>query len=178
MSSIDWAILNWVHDTLKCGFLDFVMPLITMLGNGGMIWVVTAIFMLLTKKYRRTGIILLVGLLAGLLIGNVIIKNLVERPRPCWINQDVVMLVPVPRDYSFPSGHTLSSTIGATVLTKSNRKFGLIAIPLAVLIALSRLYLYVHFPSDVLFGAVLGIVIGLGVYDVLTKIFVKYTKNY
>ena len=70
------------------------------------------------------------------------------------------MLIPVPDDYSFPSGHTLSSVIGATILTKTNRRFGYAAIPLAALIAFSRLYLFVHFPSDILGAAVLGIVIG------------------
>ena len=71
------------------------------------------------------------------------------------------LLIANPTDYSFPSGHTLSSVIGATVLTKANRKFGLAAIPLAALIAFSRLYLYVHFPTDILGAAVLGVGIGL-----------------
>ena len=71
------------------------------------------------------------------------------------------MLVKVPTDYSFPSGHTLSSVIGATILTQADRRFGWAAIPLAALIAFSRLYLYVHFPSDILGAAVLGVVIGV-----------------
>ena len=71
-----------------------------------------------------------------------------------------VVIIATPTDYSFPSGHTLSSTIAATILAKTDRRFGYAAISLAVLIALSRLYLYVHFPSDVLAAAVLGVVIG------------------
>ena len=82
-------------------------------------------------------------------------------PRPCWLDPETPLLIAVPKDFSFPSGHTLSSAIGATVLTGTDRRFGWAAIPLAVLMAFSRLYLYVHFPSDVFAGAVLGVGIGL-----------------
>lgn len=113
-----------------------------------------------TKKYRRQGILLLCGLAAGVLVGNVFLKNFVARPRPCWLDSSVRLLIANPTDYSFPSGRTLSSVIGATILTKTDRRFGYAAIPLAALIAFSRLYLYVHFPSDVLAAAVLGVLIG------------------
>ena len=95
----------------------------------------------------------------GVLVGNVALKNLIARPRPCWV-ESVPLLIASPTDYSFPSGHTLSSAIAATILTKTDRRFGYAAIPLAALIAFSRLYLYVHWPSDVLAGALLGILIG------------------
>lgn len=122
--------------------------------------------MLCAKKYRRQGVILLAGLAAGVLVGNVCLKNLIARPRPCWLDDSVKLLIPISTDYSFPSGHTLSSVIGATVLTKTNRRFGWAAIPLAAIIAFSRLYLFVHYPSDILAGAVLGVAIGLAVYRV------------
>lgn len=95
-----------------------------------------------------------------MLVGNVCLKNLIARPRPCWLDSSVRLLIADPTDYSFPSGHTLSSVIGATILTKTDRRFGYAAIPLAALIAFSRLYLYAHFPSDVLAAAVLGVMIG------------------
>ena len=122
--------------------------------------------MLCTKKYRRQGVILLAGLAAGVLVGNVCLKNLIARPRPCWLDDSVKLLIPIPTDYSFPSGHTLSSVIGAAVLTKTNRRFGWAAIPLAAIIVFSRLYLFVHYPSNILAGAVLGVAIGLAVYRV------------
>ena len=122
--------------------------------------------MLSTKKYRSQGVILLAGLAAGVLVGNVCLKNLIARPRPCWLDDSVKLLIPVPTDYSFPYGHTLSSVIGATVLTKTNRRFGWAAIPLAAIIVFSRLYLFVHYPSNILAGAVLGVAIGLAVYRV------------
>ena len=158
--NLDWSILHWIQSTLACPALDFLMPKITLLGNGGMIWLLASGGLLCTKKYRQQGIVLLGSLAAGVLVGNVFLKNLIARPRPCWLDSSVQLLIINPTDYSFPSGHTLSSVIGATVLTKTDRRFGYAAIPLAALIAFSRLYLYAHFPSDVLAAAVLGIVIG------------------
>lgn len=136
--SIDWSILHWVRDVLTCPFLDFLMPKLILLSNGGAVWL----------------------LAVGMLVGNVCLKNFIARPRPCWLDSSVRLLIADPTDYSFPSGHTLSSVIGATILTKTDRRFGYAAIPLAALIAFSRLYLYVHFPSDVLAAAVLGVMIG------------------
>ena len=136
--SIDWSILHWVRDVLTCPFLDFLMPKLILLSNGGAVWL----------------------LAVGVLVGNVCLKNLIARPRPCWLDSSVRLLIADPTDYSFPSGHTLSSVIGATILTKTDRCFDYAAIPLAALIAFSRLYLYVHFPSDVLAAAVLGVMIG------------------
>lgn len=136
--SIDWSILHWIRDVLTCPFLDFLMPKLILLSNGGAVWL----------------------LAVGVLVGNVCLKNLIARPCPCWLDSSVRLLIADPTDYSFPSGHTLSSVIGATILTKTDRRFGYAAIPLAALIAFSRLYLYVHFPSDVLAAAVLGVMIG------------------
>ena len=157
----DWTILHWIQNTLACPAMDFLMPKITLLGNGGAIWILSAAGLLATKKYRKYGAFLLAGLALGVLVGNLTLKPLIARPRPCWFGESVQLLIANPTDYSFPSGHTLSSVIGATVLTKVNRKFGFAAIPLAALIAFSRLYLYVHFPTDILAAAVLGVAIGL-----------------
>lgn len=159
--NLDWTILHWIQDTLVCPALDFLMPKITLLGNGDAVWLLAAAALLITKKYRRYGVLLLVALALGVLTGNLTLKPLIARPRPCWVDESVRLLIPNPTDYSFPSGHTLSSVIGATVLTKANAKFGLAAIPLAALIAFSRLYLYVHYPTDILGAAVLGVAIGL-----------------
>ena len=141
--------------------MDFLMPKITLLGNGGVVWILAAGGLLATKKYRKFGAFLLAGLAIGVLTGNLMLKPLIARPRPCWLDESVALLIENPTDFSFPSGHTLSSVIGATVLAKANRKFGFAAIPLAALIAFSRLYLYVHFPTDILAAAVLGVGIGL-----------------
>ena len=105
-----------------------------------------------------------------MLIGNVALKNWVARPRPCWLDPNVPLLIDLPKDYSFPSGHTLASVIAAAALTRANRKFGWIAMPLAALIAFSRLYLFVHFPSDVLASVALGLAIGRGVNALARRI--------
>ena len=160
LTELDFSVLYAIQDALRCGFLDFLMPKITALGNFGIIWILTGAVLLCTKKYRRYGVLLLMGLALGFLTGNVILKHAVARPRPCWLDTGVQLLIGVPGDYSFPSGHTLASVIGATVLTGADRRFAPVAIPLAVLIAFSRLYLFVHFPSDVLASVAIGLIIG------------------
>ena len=162
--SLDWSILHFIQNHMTCPLLDFLMPKITALGNSGMIWILAAVGLLCTRKYRRQGALLLIGLLTGALLGNVFLKNFFARPRPCWLDDSVQLLIAIPQDYSFPSGHTLASATGAAMLAQTDRRFGWAAIPLAVLIAFSRLYLYVHFPSDVLAGAVIGVGIGVVVF--------------
>ena len=132
-------------------------------------WIVAAAAMTVSKKYRKYGIAMFAALAAGVLVGNVCLKHLIARSRPCWI-ESVSLLIGNPTDYSFPSGHTLSSVIGAFMLTAANRKFGLLAIPLAALISFSRLYLYVHFPSDVLASVVIGVLLGSIAVYAMTKV--------
>lgn len=173
----DWIILDKIQDIFSSGFMDFIMPKITFLGNAGMVWIVIGLLLLLSKKHRKIGFLVLLGLLFGLIIGNGIVKNLVARPRPCWINPDFKLLISVPKDYSFPSGHTQASVIAATIITLYKKQWGWLVIPLSAVIAFSRLYLYVHFPSDVLAGAVMGILIGLGTYFAGNKIIDKMEIN-
>lgn len=164
LTKFDFSVLYAIQDHLRCVFLDFLMPKITFLGNFGIIWLLAATALCMTKRYRKKGFFLFAGLLIGLLIGNLLLKNLVARPRPCWIDPSVSLLIAVPRDFSFPSGHTLASAISATVLTLTDRRFAIPAIPLALLIGFSRLYLFVHFPSDVFFSLFLGVAIGVLVF--------------
>lgn len=161
ITRLDFTVLYGIQDTLRCPFLDFLMPKITFLGNAGLIWILSALILLLFPKYRCAGILVLIGLCAGVLIGNVLLKNLFARPRPCFLDSTVQLLIGMPKDYSFPSGHTLSSVIAAAVLTMADHRFAGFAVPLAVLIALSRLYLFVHFPTDILASVILGLGIGI-----------------
>lgn len=161
ITNTDWSILYGIQEHIRCAFLDAVMPVITLLGDAGIVWIIAALAMMFTKKLRRTGVIMAIGLVVGVLIGNLLLKNLMARERPCWLDESVLMLVKVPKDFSFPSGHTLASVISATVLVFADRRFAFAAIPLAVLIAFSRLYLFVHFPSDVFCGALLGLAVGV-----------------
>lgn len=156
----DWPVMRFIQLHMKCGVMDFIMPKLTMLGNLGAIWFIAAAVLVCIKQYRRQGLVLLAALAAGAVIGNAAIKNIVMRPRPCWIDPPALMLIPVPMDYSFPSGHSLAGFIGASVLFMTRRLWGIIAFIIAAIIAFSRIYLFVHFPTDVLAGIALGLVIG------------------
>ena len=155
--AIDWTILHFIQEHIVSPTLNPVMVGVSQAGNKALIWVLAGLFLLTRKKYRKQGIILLLALLAGQVVSNLLVKNLVQRSRPCWIDPTVRLLIEVPKDYSFPSGHSMFSAIGASLLTWTDRRLGFLAIPLAGLIVFSRLYLYVHFPTDVLAGVVVGL---------------------
>ncbi len=160
MIDIELSILDFIQKYIKSPVMDRIMVFITSLGDAGIIWILLALLMLISKKYRRTGIILSVGLILSLLIGNILLKPLCARIRPFAYREEIELLIKTPLDYSFPSGHTLASFISATIFLIKERKIGYGALILAVLIAFSRLYLYVHFPTDVLASVVLGTLIG------------------
>lgn len=153
------AALDFIQQNFRSGFGDSLMVFMSTIGNAGILWIVAAVIMLCTKKYRRSGLILTAGLLLGLIFGNIILKNVIARPRPCWINDEVAIIIPRPSDFSFPSGHTLASFVSAFILLKTNRRIGFIALAAAILIAFSRMYLYVHFPTDILGGIALAFLI-------------------
>ena len=111
------------------------------------------------KTYSKGGIAILIALAFGAILGSFVLKPLIARPRPFHSMEELSLLIKSPTGFSFPSGHTMSSFSAAYILNYINKKFGYFAIPLAILIAFSRLYLYVHFPSDILAGAILGILI-------------------
>ncbi len=154
---IDTFILNFIQNNLHSTLMDKIMPVITFLGNNGVVWIVIAVLLVISKKYRTTGLMLVGALVICLIIGNLTLKPVIARARPCWVNTSVHLLVSSPKDYSFPSGHTMSSFAAAVVLFLRNKKFGIWALLLAAMISFSRLYLYVHYPSDVAAGLVLGI---------------------
>ena len=158
----DLPILDWIAQRLHCGFLDAVMPVITALGNGGIFWIALAVVLIIIPKYRKAGLSMGLALLMGLLVCNLTLKPLVARIRPYdyqlqQFGKNISLLIAAPHDYSFPSGHTIASFEGAVALLLHDRKLGIPATVLAVLIAFSRLYLYVHYPTDVLASVVLGI---------------------
>ena len=170
IQQIDFAVLDWIQANLRCTFLDFMMPVISLYAQYGILFICTGIVMLMIRSRRICGAAVLAGLVSGGIIGNLCLKNLIARSRPCWINTDINMLVAVPRDYSFPSGHTMHSFIVATVLMRYDKRLGIPAFVMAFLVGISRMYLYVHFPTDVLVGGVLGVVIGIGVVVIFDRV--------
>ena len=141
-------ILDWFQ-TLHTPILDKIMTSITKLGDAGIFWIILTLLFLIIPKMRKTGIIMAAALIMDLLICNVAVKNLVARTRPYDVNTSVQLLVAKLHDYSFPSGHTAASFASVTAL---------------YLVAASRLYLYVHYPTDVLGGMVFGILAGFAGY--------------
>lgn len=149
-----------IQEYVRTPILDNIMIFITTLGNGGMIWIAATVLLLIPKKTRKVGIMSAVALLGSLIINNHILKNIVQRPRPYTTFTDLKILIPTPSEFSFPSGHTSSSFAAAGVFySHLPKKVGVPAVILAGLIGLSRLYVGVHYPTDVIAGVVMGILL-------------------
>ncbi len=174
MVEFELSILDAIQKYLQCDFLDTVVPVVTKFGI--IFWIVLAVAFMITKKYRNCGISMGAGMITGLLIGNLILKNLIARDRPCWINDTVQLLIENPDDFSFPSGHTLASFIAAIIIFRHSKKLGIPALILATVIAFTRLYLYVHFPTDILGGVVLAIIIAI-VIDIYAQKVIAIVKQ-
>lgn len=143
-------------------WLDKIMVAITSLGNAGILWIVMAAVLLIIPKTRKTGLCMAIALVLDLLITNCLLKNLVARTRPYDVANFTDLIVKKPTDYSFPSGHTAASFAAVTALFMRKEKLlGVISCVIAILIAFSRMYLYVHFPTDIIGGLVVGIIAGV-----------------
>lgn len=164
MSQMEGQVLLWIQEYLRSEPMTAFFRFITTLGNTAVIWIVLTVVCLCIKRYRVAGICSGASLILSALVNNVFLKNVIARTRPYEVIEGLVRLIPAQVDYSFPSGHTGSSFASAVILYFFlPRKYGIIALILAVLISLSRLYLGVHYPSDVLGGAVIGTIIAYGV---------------
>ncbi len=182
-SSFDHSVFQWIQDNIWCGFLDKLMPVITILGEGGWFWIVLAVIFLFSKKYRKSGVSMAFALIVMILVNDLILKNIFARPRPFNFEPfaDLYAVFPVadgkpdllvglPSSFSFPSGHTSSSFAAATaILLNKKWKTGVPAFLLAILIGFSRNYLMVHYPTDVLFGALMGILYAVIAYFLIAK---------
>lgn len=159
MQQLELGILDWIQANLRWGALDVLMPALSWTCNHGEIWIVLAAVLLAVKRYRRQGLAVGCALVTDLVLCNLILKPLVGRVRP-FVIHPVELLVPPPTDASFPSGHTAASFAAVFALKASGSPLWKPALAVAVAMAFSRLYLYVHWPSDVLFGALVGAAAG------------------
>lgn len=172
---IDRLIIDFIQKHIHNPFLDRIIPFITSLGNLGLIWIIICIVLIASKKYRKAGIIAIYSLIITTVLGEFLLKNLVARQRPFINIPNINLLINEPTSYSFPSGHTGSSFAAAfTFIKMIDNK--ILVIPLVLLacgIAFSRLYLIVHYPTDILGGIILGLISSL----LASKYFVFREKN-
>ncbi|MGI6262550.1 MAG: phosphatase PAP2 family protein [Succiniclasticum sp.] len=157
IAQLDYQILFWIQENLRSDTATVFWEFITDLGNMSAFWIVIAIALLIFKKTRATGVAVTLSVALNGLIANGILKVLVARPRPFMTYADITPLISHPSGYSFPSGHTACAFAVAFVLYQMlPRRYGIPAMILAFLIGLSRLYLGVHYPTDVLGGMLIG----------------------
>ncbi|MBR5270693.1 MAG: phosphatase PAP2 family protein [Clostridia bacterium] len=178
----EFLILNNIQQ-IKNPVLDNIFLFITKLGNSGILWITTAILMLFFAKYRKTGVLTLVSLAVVSVVFTLLMKNLVARERPYTYIEGILafdeMSVGIPSHdtFSFPSGHSVTSFAAATCIFLRHKKLGVICYGVALLISFSRLYMYVHFPSDVICGAIFGILSALVVNFVEGKLSERIRKR-
>lgn len=204
---MDWEFqfLNWIQTNLRGDLMDKIMPLITKFGDGGIFWIAVTLLLFIPKCTRKYAHVSALALIFCVLGGNVILKNLIARPRPFWLENGnplamigvsdkvtrlyirdgatvvpdtrtvIQLLVKAPTDFAFPSGHTQASFAAATSICMWKRKWGIPALVLAALVAFSRMYLYVHYPTDVLGGICFGVGYALLGLAIANKLFRKKT---
>lgn len=174
--ALDFNILFWIQDFIRNDIFDVIIPFYTSLGEDGIIWIALGLILLIPKKYRKTGIMVLGALLVMLVVNNIVLKNLIARPRPCWTYPEMVQLVHNPSSYSFPSGHTTSAFAVAFTVFSQHKKLGKVLIVMASVMAFTRLYVFVHFPTDIYGGILVAMAIATFVCFMEKKLSPKVTE--
>jgi len=178
ITNIDCMILRFmesVHNPLT----DSIFSFITWLGDDGKLWIGLALILIaFFPKHRKTGIAMIIGLIVFHFLCNGFLKDLFGRPRPYVLMPDILNSIPdidIPSSYSMPSGHTMMSFVCAEILGKNIPKMKLPAYIAAVLMGLSRIYLLVHYPTDVIVGAVLGVLLAMLINYLKDRFFTEKT---
>lgn len=161
--------------------LDVIMKIFTTLGEAGLLWIAISIVLAIIPKTRKCGFTMMLSMILTLAIGNGILKNVLARMRPCWVYDlsqiGKEMLIKLPKDYSFPSGHTMNGVTASMVIlfySVKNKKTilaGIGAVLMAAIIAFSRMYLFVHWPTDIMVGALVGLVDAIISFFVMKKVY-------
>lgn len=161
--SWDFSVLNFIQEQFRCDALDWLTQLFSTIGHAGLVWIAICIILIFFKKTRAAGVIGLASMTLGLVLGEFAIKNFVARPRPFLTDDprnlflNAELIVKKPSGFSFPSGHSCAAAAFGTVLLAKNKVLGLVFLVPVLYMMFSRCYAYVHFPTDVLAGMLLGI---------------------
>lgn len=157
ITQIDGSILLFIQNHIRTPALDWLMKLASAVGDSGIIWIVLGLALLFWSKTRRGGLDTLLSLAVSTAINNLIIKPLAARPRPFLTFEELEVIIKPLASYSFPSGHACASFAAAFALTHAFKgRGGAWAYIPAVLITVSRIYVGIHYPTDILAGAILG----------------------
>lgn len=181
LNVIESEILVWIQNHIRFEIMDNIMPGISAINNAGIIAILTVLILVLWKKYRCAGLAAFASIASECVIINLILKPLVHRTRPFYVNESLQLLGHIPTDYSFPSGHTGSAFAVSTVmLLCMPKKYGVTATVISALIAFSRLYNGAHYPTDVLIAMMIGIITGVlsakYAFPKITQLVEKRTK--
>ena len=176
MNQFEASIILWIQENLR-GALDGLWLFITHLGDDGILWIILGLVLLFWKKTRPIGFTMLISLLFDYLIINVTLKDLIARPRPFVVNEAITPLITDVSPYrSFPSGHSGGSFAAMFALYKwVPKKVGIPALILAALVALSRLYVGVHYPTDIIAGCIIGFMCSVWAYYLVRFLMKKKT---
>lgn len=169
IQSSDAQFILFVQDYLRSNILSAIMIFFSMLGTGGLLWITTAIAMVCTHKYRRAGVLLLLCLAVTWVFNDQVLKNIIQRPRPFLALPELRALVPFESSFSFPSGHTSTSFASAYIITRANGRRWVWVYAVATFIAVSRIYVGMHYPSDVFSGMLFGTFIAVMTYTLITR---------
>ena len=157
---MDQTILLWIQATWHYPILDKIMSMASVMGNKGLVWIAAALLLMVNRKTRFIGILTLAALLLATVMGEGLLKHLIQRPRPYDDFPSINLLIAKSSAYSFPSGHATSAFAAAAVLARYLKKYAAAFWALASLIAFSRLYLFMHYPTDIIAGILLGLACG------------------